>query len=322
LIFGGEILEKGIWLKNDIFISKMNYPKVSIIILNWNGLKDTAECLESLKKNTYPNYEIIIVDNGSKNDQGAVLEEKYKGYIKVIKNKDNLGFAGGNNVGIKHAIDAGSEFILVLNNDVIVEKDFLRFLVEDLMKDKTAGIAGPVNYDYYNPQKIISMGRIMNFWSGNAVHIFRPVKNKSELDAIWGCCMLIKKDVFLKIGYFYEPYFLTFEEIDFCVKAKKQGFKIICNPMSKIWHKVSSTMGKVSTCGVYYGYRNKFLFIKRNYPFYFRWLFYLYYSAHVFLIFMKYKIVNNEKMAFAVKTAMADSWQGNFGERGFFIEKE
>jgi hypothetical protein len=300
----------------------MSYPKVSIIILNWNGLKDTIECLESLKKNTYPNYEIIVVDNGSENDEGDVLGKRYGNYITVIKNKDNLGFAGGNNIGIKYAINAGGEFILVLNNDVIVEKDFLRFLVEDLIKDKTAGIVGPVNYDYYNPQKIISMGRIMSFWRASAIHIFRPAKNERELDAIWGCCMLIRKEVFEKIGYFYEPYFLTFEEIDFCVKAKKQGFKIICNPMSKIWHKVSSAMGKVSACGVYYGYRNRFLFVKRNYAFYFRWLFYFYYSARVFFIFLKYKIANDKEMAFAIKAAFIDFWQGNFGKRGFVGKKQ
>ena len=99
-------------------MKKNDYPKISIVILNWNGLKYTIECLESLKKSTYPNYEVIVVDNGSKGNDADILEEKYKGYIKLIRNKENLGFPGGSNIAIKQIIAQGeSDYVLLLNND-------------------------------------------------------------------------------------------------------------------------------------------------------------------------------------------------------------
>ena len=96
----------------------MNQPKVSIIILNWNGLKNTICCLQSLKKITYQNYEVVVVDNGSKNKQADVLEERFKNYIHLIRNEENLGFAGGNNIAIKKVIaERKSEYVLLLNNE-------------------------------------------------------------------------------------------------------------------------------------------------------------------------------------------------------------
>jgi len=115
----------------------MQHPKVSIIILNWNGLKDTIECLESLKKITYPNYEVIVVDNDSKGNDADILEERYKNYIRVIRNKENLGFAGGNNVAIRQVLkEEKSDYILLLNNDTIVEPNFLEELIKIALQDE------------------------------------------------------------------------------------------------------------------------------------------------------------------------------------------
>jgi len=286
-------------------------------MLNWNNYKDTKECMESLGQVTYPNYEVVVVDNCSADDSTRKIQKEFPDF-KYIYNKDNLGFTGGNNAGLKYATDGNSEFFLVLNNDIIVDKFFLGYLVEAMLEDKSIGIVGSLNYDYYEPEKIISAGRKMSYLNGNATHILEPADNQRELDAIWGCCMLIRREVFEKIGYFYEPYFFSFEEIDFCVKAKKEGFKIVCEPKSKIWHKVSNTIGKMSAFGVYYGYRNKLLFVKRNYPVYIKWPFYSYYIIYVFLKSIIYKIKGNKKMAFATKSALFDFINKKFGRNSAF----
>jgi hypothetical protein len=294
----------------------MIYPKVSIIILNWNGLKDTIECLESLKKITYPNYEVIVVDNGSPRNEGEILKEKYSDYIQVIRNQENLGFAAANNQGIQFAQKRGSQFFLILNNDVVVEKNFLEPLVENLLKDKKIGIGGAVNYDYYQPEKMLSLGRKINFWTGGSREINSP-NGKKEIDSLVGCCLLIKKEVIEKIGYFYEPYFLNFEETDFCWRAKKAGFQIISEKRAKIWHKVGRSLNKTPFLTNYYYYRNKFLFIKRQAPFYIKYSFYFYYSLWLFFQFLKNLIKKKKKLAFSFLKALTDFWQKKFGKKNY-----
>ena len=299
----------------------MNYPKVSIIILNWNGLKDTIECLESLRKITYPNYEVIIVDNGSSGNDPDVLEQKYKDYIRLIRNKENLGFAGGINIGIKYAFKKKADYILNLNNDIIVEKNFLEPLVEDMLKDERIGITGPANYCYYEPQKLFSSGRKINWWKGGTIELDLR-QGPKEVDCLAGCCLLIKKEVINKIGYFYKPYFLDFEETDYCVKAKDSGFKILCEPKSKVWHKIRATLDKIPAAHCYYFYRNKLLFMRRNAPFYFEYPFYIYFSLYLIFRYLENLANKNNLMAFSIKNALIDFWQGNFGKRNLIKEYE
>jgi len=293
----------------------VTYPKVSIIILNWNGLKDTIECLESLKKITYSNYEVILVDNGSKENDADVLEEKYKDYIQLIRNKENLGFTGGNNVAMRRVVERGINYVLILNNDVVVEKIFLEPLVEDMLKDEDIGIIGPANYDYYHPRKILSLGRKINFWRGSTIEV-KSSRERNEVDSLVGCCLLIKREVVDKIDYFYEPYFLNFEETDFCLQARKTGFKIVCESKSKIWHKVGGVLSKTPALASYYYYRNKLLFMKRNAPFYIKYPFYFYFSVYLIFRFLEKFMGNDKEMAFSFINALTDFWQGNFGKKG------
>lgn len=291
----------------------MNYPKVSIIVLNWNGLKDTIECLESLKKITYPNYEVIVVDNGSKGNDADVLEEKYGDYIELIRNRENLGFTGGNNVAMRTVVERGINYVLILNNDVVVEKNFLEPLIEDILRDENIGVIGPANYYYYEPQKILHSGGKINYWKGKAVGL-NLLESSKELNSLAGCCLLIRKEVIDQIGYFYEPYFLNFEEVDYCLRAKKAGFKISYEPKSKVWHKTQATLDKIPAAQCYYFYRNKFLFIKRNAPFYIKYPFYFYYSLYLIFKFIEKLIRGDRLTAFSIRDALIDFWQGNFGE--------
>ena len=230
-------------------------PKVSIIVLNWNGWKDTIECLKSLNKITYSNYEIIIVDNGSTDESVKCLEKLKK--IKLILNKENLGFAEGNNVAIRRVLKENkSDFILLLNNDTVVEKNFLTKLVKTAQKEKKIGIVGPKIY-YHDKRNVIqSAGSKINLYLGK----FPRVKSEKNtaVDFVIGACLLIKTEVIRKIGLLDKRYFLLFEDTDWCFRAQKAGYLVLYVPNSTIWHKTSQSVKKISE--VYYYTRNLFWF--------------------------------------------------------------
>jgi hypothetical protein len=251
--------------------SSTGHPKVSIIILNWNGLEDTIECLESLKKITYSNYEVVVVDNGSQGDAVEVLREKFGDYIHVIENDKNYGFAEGNNIGMRYALaNFNPDYILLLNNDIVVAADFLTELVKAAESDSSIGIVGPKIYSYDEPNKISFVGTKMHWWD-----VGTPPVNEidvgqfdelREVDVVIGCALLIKRIVVEKIGLLYSGYFAYYEEAEWCVKCRKAGYKVVYVPRAKLWHKLSSTAGKIDGFRLYYMTRNRFIFMKRNLP--------------------------------------------------------
>jgi len=286
-------------------------PKVSIIVLNWNNFKDTKECLESLEKISYPNHEIIIVDNGSADGSGERIQKEFPNHI-YIYNDSNLGFTGGNNVGMKYAVKRGTDYIFFINNDMIVDKGFLEPLVQ-AMRNEGAGLVGPATYHYFQREKIYSAGAHLNFWK-TKIKGHKFTEEFREVDILGGS-FLIKKQVIDKIGYFYEPYFLNFEELDYCFQTRKAGFKIFCEPKSKIWHKIGGTLRRIPATATYYYYRNRLLFIKRNIPFYLKYPLYLYWNLFLMLRFIERLARKDKKIASAAKTALIDFWTGNFGKK-------
>lgn len=250
----------------------MMYSKVAIIILNWNGKEDTIECLESLKHITYPNYEILLVDNGSTDGSVECFRERYPG-MEIIENGENLGFAEGNNVGIRRAMDEGADYVLLLNNDTVVDPEFLGELVKVAEGDERIGIVGPkiYYYDYKGRKDVIWFaGGGINWTTGRTTHhCMRKIDDGTinklkKVDYITGCTMLIKGDVFMKIGLLDSDYFLYFEETDFCARANKI-YDCVFVPYAKIWHKISrSTGGDFSPTMAYYFVRNQMRFMVKN----------------------------------------------------------
>jgi len=228
----------------------MKYPKVSIIILNWNGLEDTVECLESLKKITYPNYEVIIVDNGSTGDDVRILREQYGDYVHIIANDRNYGFAGGCNIGIRYALDKGTDYALLLNNDVIVDREFLSKLVEAAERDHTIGIVGSKVYYYHHPNRIqfagVEMiwllGHLEEYGEAEDVGQFDDI---AERDFVYATSFLIKKAVIDKISLMDTYFFFYFEELEYCTRAKRAGFKVIYVPQSRVWHKAGASRARL-----------------------------------------------------------------------------
>jgi len=247
----------------------MSEPQVTIIVLNWNGRKDTAECIESLERITYPNYKVMIVDNGSVDGSAEFVRKNYP-RAEVLENGENLGFAEGNNVGIRQALGRGADYVLLLNNDTVVNPDFLDLLVARAEGDDQIGVVGPVVYYYDDRNLIQSAGARVSFFTSKQRI---DQKNKPddgslvdpiECDYVSGCALLAKREVFEKIGYLNPSYFLYWEETDWCVRAKRAGFKILCIPGARIWHKESASSKKVKGLSLYYLTRNRIWFMRHN----------------------------------------------------------
>lgn len=248
----------------------MKSPRVSIIVLNWNGLKDTIECLESLKKITFSSYQAIVVDNGSGGNDVETIKDRFGDYVHIIENDRNYGFAEGNNIGMRYALTAQSpDYLLLLNNDIVVAPDFLTELVDVAENDHEIGLLGPLVYDYYKPNEIrgTGSGQGINWWRGVTVPIMSSNLNQEtkgilEADSIEGSCMLTPRNVLDRVGMLDGEYFAYWEEIDWCVRIRKAGYKICCVRNSKIWHKVQPSY--IDSRKLYYFLRNNILFMRKN----------------------------------------------------------
>lgn len=244
-------------------------PKVSIIILNWNGKEDTIECLESLKHITYPNYEILLVDNGSTDGSVECFKERYP-EIEIIENGKNLGFAEGNNIAIKWAINSNSDYVLLLNNDTLVDPYFLTELINVAESDPKIGVVGPTVYYYHEANKIQSAGGKIVWNRGTTHHLNKnkiddgTFSENSEVDYIQGCALLAKSKVFKDVGYLNRDYFAYWEETDWCARVHKAGYKIYHVPKGKIWHKEGMTSRKLTGFRQYHATRNRFWFMRTN----------------------------------------------------------
>lgn len=242
---------------------------IYIVLVNYNGYKDTIECINSLKKISYKNYKIVIVDNASSDDSLNILKQEINDCV-IIESEKNLGFAGGNNLGIKYALDHNAYYIMLLNNDTLVEMDFLDNMLNSFNKDDRIGLVG-CKIMYYPEKNIIWYGGGYIDWFKfiGAHYEMRQVDRgqcdkEKEIDFMTGCCMLIKKEVFEKIGLLPEDYFMYFEDVDFCMKVKNAKYKIWYNPKAVIYHKVGLSSGGEESCfSIEWCTRNRFVFMNK-----------------------------------------------------------
>lgn len=294
------------------------YPKIYIVLLNYNGWVDTIECLESIFRIDYPNYKVIVVDNNSLNDSISYIKAWADGKLNVwrspqsplrhysclpvqkpipytlynnlfelenrqdthhidsnedplvlIQTGSNGGFAFGNNAAIKYALsEEDVDYVLLLNNDTVVEKDFLAKMLQTAISSPNIGITGCKIYYYDCPDKIWFNGAIFNEWTGTTIHC------QSNIDATWsqstfitGCSMLIRKDVFRKVGLLDESYFMYIEDLDFSYRTRHAGYDLVVAHTAEIWHKVgASSDGEFSVFSTYWILRNRVRFILKRMP--------------------------------------------------------
>lgn len=242
-------------------------PKVFVILLNFNNMDVMNNCLKSLTAIDYPNFEIILVDNHSTDGSFEKAKEFFP-HITYYQNNSNLGFSAGNNVGIKHALKNRADFVLLLNNDTIVEKDFLTKLVDIAQNEPAAGIVCPLIYGPDMKKVWFSRGKI-DWIRMKTIHETRSFSGHSyDSKFISGCAMLIPTKVFEKTGLLDEDYFLYWEDADFCIKVRKAGFRTIVASNSKIYHfEISESVNKSK---LYWLVLSALIFFKKNTPWFWK----------------------------------------------------
>lgn len=246
-------------------------PKVVVIVLNWNGREDTLGCLESLRTVEYPNWEVLVVDNGSEDGSVEAIHSGYPG-ITVLETRKNLGFAGGNNRGIEAALRRGAEFILLLNNDTTVAPDLLRAFVQASEAHQDAGVFGAKIYFFSDPQRLWYAGARWNSLASSFEHIGQGALDDEarfghvrDTDYACGCAMFFRAAAARAVGNLDERFFILWEEADWCFRARKAGFRCLFVPEAKVWHRISATFGGGrSIVYEYFDLRNRLLWGERN----------------------------------------------------------
>ncbi len=243
--------------------------KISFIIVNYNGLEDSCELIESIYAHIPMSlgYEIILIDNGSRKDESIHVNEKFPS-VYVVRSEKNLGFAGGNNLGIK--ISSG-DYLFLINNDAFLFDDSILKLVDFMDKNRKAAAASPKIYFPGEPKVIqyagfTPMSRITlrNRSIGRGEMDNGSYDSESQTFATHGAAMIVRREVVDRIGYMPEIFFLYYEEIDWCMNMKRQGYELWYVPSSSIVHKESRTTGEDSPLKRYYMTRNRLLFARRN----------------------------------------------------------
>lgn len=249
----------------------MSAPRVYIIILNWNGRDDTLECLSSIAKIDYPNFLVIVVDNGSADDSVPKIRAAFPN-IEVIETGKNLGFAGGNNVGIKRALELDTDYVMLLNNDTVVDPGILDAFVAAAKQFPDAGAFSGKIYFHAEPNRISYAGAQWNPAATRFEQIGEGMRDDGvtfsmacETAYACGCAFFIPAGRLREIGLLDEDFFLYFEETDWCYRAKEAGHSSIFVPEAKLWHKVSVSFGgEGSPLALYFITRNRLLWTRRH----------------------------------------------------------
>jgi GT2 family glycosyltransferase len=250
-------------------------PRVSFVILNWNSHDVTRDCLLSLRKLAYPNFEVLLVDNGSIDSSADQLAQEFP-EIRVLRNDQNLGFTGGNNVGMRDALARGTDYLLLLNNDTLVAPDFLAEMVQVAESDSRIGMVNPKIY-YLEPARTLwYAGGEYVPWRTFPRHFgLRQLDDGSydrmrEVSFATGCALLIKAGLAREIGLLDDIFFLSFEDVDWSVRALAAGYKAVYVPTAVVWHRDSYVT--VKNLGFarreFYNMRNTVLCARKHMPIY------------------------------------------------------
>jgi len=243
--------------------TRSEWPEVAIIVLNWNNYEDTAECLESLETVNYPNYRVIVVDNGSTDDSGIRLQNEF-GWCDFVFNEENLGFAGGNNEGIEKALEYSNDYVLLLNNDMVIEQSALRPLVESAEKyEEVEMVSGVITYSG-SDDLWFAGGELSTITVKTELLDRIQEDGEYETGFITGAMMLLSAEFLENTGYLDDRYFFGGEDKEISQRALNYGKKLMVNPASRAEHKVSSSSGKQNPFSYYHSTINKLKFAKSH----------------------------------------------------------
>lgn len=239
-------------------------PPVLAIVLNWNNLPDTLECLQSLVESDYPVLHVLVIDNDSVEDPTGAIHARWPG-VRVIRTERNLGYGGGNNIGLREALALGVPYVLLLNNDVTVDSGMLRRLIEPVARDARIGMATPTVFFQDHPSEVYWDGGIIDWDAADVSHESRSLPTGNGLTfSEWldGCALLVRTEILGRVGLLDDRYFLYYEDADWSLRAASHGWTNVVVARARAWHKVSHTSGgKANPAVQYYYARNCYFFL-------------------------------------------------------------
>jgi GT2 family glycosyltransferase len=296
-------------------------PAVLIIILNWNGSADTLACLASLEKLEYPAYSTLVIDNGSTDNSVAAIRQHYP-HLPIIETGANLGYAAGNNVGLRYAQEQGYAYALLLNNDTEVAPDFLTPLVDICEQTPSIGAVGPKILFYDHPTTLWAAGAVIDWQQGGRTYmrglqeIDRGQYNAVEdVDFVTGCACLVRCSLLANVGLLDERFGMYYEETEWCVRIQRAGWRIVYVPTSKIWHKVQIERQDRAPYITYYMARNRLLFLRATHAAPTTWLYAIF--CQDLRTWLSWRIRPKWRHRHAQRLAMQRGWQdfmrGHFG---------
>lgn len=329
-------------------------PSVYIIILNWNGWKDTLECLDSLSKSTYRNFNVVVLDNASSNDslerirqwaeanriplseyelaeRNAPLKQKTfasandSGFrnLFLISSKENLGFCGGNNVGMEFSINNGADYLLILNNDTIVEPDFLEPMVQVAEEKSDAGLVGGIICYAESPDTVWYAGGrfnaiLENFpeWNKKTISDVKSKLSEPYYETEWivGCMTLIPPHIYKQFGGYNEKFFIWSEDIELSLRIRRGGYKLYIATCSKIYHKGGMSLGRITPLTHYYASRNRLILKSLYLKGFWKWVWYLWFFASRVVRYTEFAVKGRFDLISAGIDAIKDYFKGKYGK--------
>lgn len=294
-------------------------PRIAVIVLTYNGIADTLACLQSLAQMVYPGacYDVVVVDNASTDGTPAQVRAAFPNTI-VIENKANLGFAAGNNVGLRYAQTHGYDYALLLNNDTEVAPDLLDRLVEAAESDERIAAVGPIIYYHAAPNRIWSAGGSID-WQRGICRMRGEEEDCGQypariVDFVTGCAMLIRITALSRIGLLDERFFMYFEETEWCVRASRAGYVCYFTPAARVWHKIPLNARFDREYLAYYMTRNRLLFLRATNAGWRTWIDALIVQdLRTYLSLCLRPKWRTRKGRIGMRLAWIDFWRGRFG---------
>jgi len=248
-----------------------NHPRVAVIILTWNRVEDIVTCLESFSRLDYPNYEVVVVDNASSDDTVPTVRKDFP-WATLIVNDDNLGYVGGNNVGIRYALERRFDYVFILNSDTKITPNVLSELVGVMQADPRIAITGAKNLCFDTPAFTWGKYGVLNWGpmlcrTHGRFRLDYPEGPPKDVDWVIGNGCMMSREALERVGIFDEAFFQVNEDVDWCVRARKLGYRVVYVDSAAIYHKGASSADLTKPVVFSYGYflgRNAILFAKKH----------------------------------------------------------